>query len=51
MNKWKTVCAWCGKLLAGEADAPDKNTSHGICQPCLDKQEAELAEYVRSKKK
>jgi hypothetical protein len=29
----KTVCAWCGTLLA-EGDPGDPGTSHGICSVC-----------------
>ena len=34
----RTVCAWCGKHLDGDADA--KIVSHGICKPCKSVEEA-----------
>lgn len=29
----KSVCAWCGIVLADSPD-PDDEVSHGICEPC-----------------
>jgi hypothetical protein len=32
-------CAWCGKLMSGDAAAPDSQTSHTICAACKKKLE------------
>ena len=50
-------CAWCGKYLGEKEPYDDKSVTHGICQKCKAKMEAEededdlcptpeLAEYV-----
>ena len=37
----KIVCAWCGKHI-GERDSQDvEEVSHGVCEECLDKMEAQ----------
>jgi hypothetical protein len=33
-EEMKIVCAWCNKLVSGEAG--DTAVSHGICKPCYD---------------
>ena len=42
----KTVCAWCGAFLGGNADADAEHTSHGICKACKTKVEEEMGEAV-----
>ena len=33
MEKYKTVCAWCGKVtIKGQTDEP---VSHSICMDCM----------------
>ena len=33
-NEIRTICAWCGKHLAGPKNAPPERTSHCICAEC-----------------
>ena len=40
----KIVCAWCGKKLGEKEPYDDKSVTHGICQKCKAKMEAEEEE-------
>lgn len=31
-DDWKSVCAWCGKLIAGDEEA--SHITHGCCYEC-----------------
>ncbi len=33
MGTIKTICAWCGRYLAGRDDA--ETVSHGMCPACV----------------
>lgn len=42
------ICAWC-KAVLGSKETAGGQVSHGICEDCLKKQKAELAELKRGK--
>jgi len=39
----RVICSWCKKFMYWDFCYKPDETSHGICQICLDKQAAELA--------
>jgi len=41
--RMKVVCAWCGDHIGWSRSIKPGQTSHGICQDCLDVQRANLA--------
>lgn len=48
-DKFKVVCGWCGRFLSGDRNAPEENTSHGICDKCLARQNAELEKLKKER--
>ena len=36
----KVVCAWCGKTIREKDDEDVEGVSHGVCDECLDKLQA-----------
>jgi len=40
----KTICCYCKKDLGEKAPYDDKSVSHGICQSCVNKENAKLCE-------
>lgn len=49
LERWlkvKRECAWCRKRLGGNPKA--KETSHGICRPCMRKQLEEASTHAKT---
>ena len=49
IEEMKVVCAWCGKLLSGNDSM--KDTSHGMCKECYEKETQRLRTYYEDHKR
>ena len=46
---YQRICAWCGEIMGTVEGEPSKygNETHGICDVCIAKLKAELAEHAK----